>query len=530
MYKQLAELFAGSNTQYILATYTGSKDDRGKRKADYVTIHKPLTDEIWKDHIEGKIVIGLKPERDDKVKWGCIDIDPKNYENYFSKKYVDTIAKAKLPLIPVLSKSGGLHLFLFLKEWSKIEDVRKVLNSWNDLYFLSKEVFPMNKAVGMPYTNYESSAEYAISETGMGLNLESFLFLANRKKVSIQDLKNAEVPTYEPEAQWTNYPPCVQKLIQEKWHLDTNRNNSLFNVLALEIRKNPSITVEDLIEIGKVRNREIFTKPLDDVEVKRTAQSVKKGGYFYLCPPKHSEMQSICNKEVCMTRSLGIQAEVPAIIDDFKNPMVSIDLKTAHYEFDYEGKHVVMQPENMIDEKAWRLKLMKYGIFWKTLPKSKANPNPYEVMMSSLMKLFKENDHFKYIDLVEDERYQTLKDFFEDKIEEDDFSKLKDGYIVIDSKTNICYFTRSTIDRWLKDKKSKVFNSTIDALRLLNCTRLEYYKGEKNVWSVLMPKFINHDIRKKTNGKTNNLTEMDNEYHTGKFRNPETQTDTPKDS
>jgi len=119
----------------------------------------------------------------------------------------------------------------------------KVLNSWNDLYFLSKEVFPMNKAVGMPYTNYESSAEYAISETGMGLNLESFLFLANRKKVSIQDLKNAEVPTYEPEAQWTNYPPCVQKLIQEKWHLDTNRNNSLFNVLVLETKKNPSITL-----------------------------------------------------------------------------------------------------------------------------------------------------------------------------------------------------------------------------------------------------------------------------------------------
>lgn len=146
------------------------------------------------------------------------------------------------------------------------------------------------------------------------------------------------------------------------------------------------------------------------------------------------------------------------------------------------------------------------------------------------MKLFKENDHFKYIDLVEDERYQTLKDFFEDKLEEDDFSKLKDGYIVIDSKTNICYFTRSTIDRWLKDKKSKVFNSTIDALRLLNCTRLEYYMGQKNVWSVLMPKFINYNSTKKTNGKTNNLTEMDNEYHTGKFRNPETKTDTPKDN
>ena len=78
MYKQLAELFAGNNTQYIQATLTGGKDERGKRKADYLTIHKPLTEEIWKDHIDGKIVIGLKPERDDKAIWGCIDIDPKN--------------------------------------------------------------------------------------------------------------------------------------------------------------------------------------------------------------------------------------------------------------------------------------------------------------------------------------------------------------------------------------------------------------------------------------------------------------------
>ena len=70
---------------------------------------------------------------------------------------------------------------------------------------------------------------------------------------------------------------------------------------------------------------------------------------------------SICNKEVCMTRSLGIQPEVPPIIDEFKNPMVSIDLKTAHYEFDYEGKHIVMQPENMIDEKAWRLSMPHLG-------------------------------------------------------------------------------------------------------------------------------------------------------------------------
>lgn len=524
MHKQLAELFAGNNTQYIQATLTGGKDERGKRKADYLTIHKPLTEEIWKDHIDGKIVIGLKPEREDKAIWGCIDIDPKNYEDYSSKKYVDIIKNASLPLVPVLSKSGGLHLFLFLKDWAKVEDIKEALNKWNTLYFLSNEIFPMNKAVGMPYTNAELTTEYAISENGMGINLQSFIALANKKKVSIEELNNFEAPVYEPEPQWSNYPPCVQKLIQEKWS-GNNRNNFLFNVLTLETKKNPLISLEDLIKIGKNRNREIFTSPLDDREVENTAKSVKKGGYFYLCPSKHPELSPICNKELCMSRSLGIQAEVPSIIDEFKNPVKATDLKTTYYEFDYEGQHIVMQPENMIDEKAWRLKLMKHGIFWKTLPKTKANPNPYEVMLSVLIKRFKENEHFNYDDIVEDERYQTLKDFFEDKIEQDDFDKLKDGYIILDSKTNICYFTRSTIDKWLKDKKSKVFNSTIDALRLLNCSRLEYHKGVKNVWSVIMPKFISHQSINKSNGKSKNtITEMDDEYHTGKFRNPEAKT------
>jgi len=529
MNKQLAELFAGNNTSYIQATLTGSKDDRGKRKADYLTIHKPLTEEIWTDHIDGKVVIGLKPEREDKAIWGCIDIDPKNYQDYSSKKYVDIITKSKLPLVPVLSKSGGLHLFLFLKDWANVDDIKKVLNKWNTLYFLSNEVFPMNKAVGMPYTNAELTTEYAIAENGMGINLQSFIVLANKKKMNIQELNNFETPTYEPEAQWANYPPCVQKLIQEKWS-GNNRNNFLFNVLTLETKKNPLITLEDLIRIGKNRNREIFTAPLEDKEVENTAKSVKKGGYFYLCPSKHPELAPICNKELCMTRSLGIQAEIPQIIDEFKNPMKSFDLKTTYYEFDYDNQHIVMQPENMIDEKAWRLKLMRHGIFWKTLPKSKANPNPYEVMLSALMKRFVENEHFNYDDIVEDERYQTLKDFFEDKIEQDDFDKLKDGYIVLDSKTSICYFTRATIDKWLKDKKSKVFNSTIDALRLLNCTRLEYHKGVKNVWNTLMPKFINHQAIKKSNRKINNVSEMDDDYHTGKFRNPEVKTNIQKDS
>ena len=70
-------------------------------------------------------------------KWGCIDIDPRNYTTFSEKKIVDIIRDNKLPLIAVRSKSGGLHLFLFLNDWYPIKEVLKVLNDWRKiiLYF-----------------------------------------------------------------------------------------------------------------------------------------------------------------------------------------------------------------------------------------------------------------------------------------------------------------------------------------------------------------------------------------------------------
>jgi hypothetical protein len=129
--------------------------------------------------------------------------------------------------------------------------------------------------------------------------------------------------------------------------------------------------------------------------------------------------------------------------------------------------------------------------------------------------------------MVEDIRYQTLKEFFEDTIEQDDYKKLKDGYVVLDSKTNVCYFKRTTLDNWMKKKMNKAFNNSMEALRLLNCKRLEYHEGEKNIWAVDMPEFINHQtVRSQKRKKENNVSEMDDDYHTGKFRNPETKKST----
>ena len=125
MYKELFKIFEGNPNLFITTSLTGEVDERGKRVAKVITVHEPLTLDLWKKHLEGSVRIGIKPERDTKCKWACIDIDPHNYKDYNQKKIVDIIKEFSLPLVPVRSKSGGLHLFLFLKDWYEIKDVLK---------------------------------------------------------------------------------------------------------------------------------------------------------------------------------------------------------------------------------------------------------------------------------------------------------------------------------------------------------------------------------------------------------------------
>ena len=98
-------MFQGDDSRYLKSSLTGEDDERGKRQANYVTVHEPVTEEVWKQHLEGKIRLGLRPEIDNNCLWGCIDVDPNNYKDYSEKKYVEIIKKYSLPFVPVKSKS-----------------------------------------------------------------------------------------------------------------------------------------------------------------------------------------------------------------------------------------------------------------------------------------------------------------------------------------------------------------------------------------------------------------------------------------
>ncbi len=101
--QKLLDLFAGDLTKYIKVTLLGDLNERSKKSAKYVTIDEPVTTDLWQSHLDGKQIIGIRPEFNNKCKWGCIDIDPADYRDYSEKKYVEIIRHQNIKrYIPIL--------------------------------------------------------------------------------------------------------------------------------------------------------------------------------------------------------------------------------------------------------------------------------------------------------------------------------------------------------------------------------------------------------------------------------------------
>jgi hypothetical protein len=349
--------------------------------------------------------------------------------------------------------------------------------------------------------------------------------------ISPKDFFAFKVTEYEPEPFYREYPPCMQKVLHDGWTGD--RNNMLFNICVLEMKRSEgALTLKQLKDVAWERQTIAFAKhkdgPLQRNESDGTAESVFKKGYEYMCPPKYGFIESICNKELCKTRRLGIMTQTPDIFSEFENVSYSQDTKTTYYEFTFKGVKIIVLPEDMKDEKTWRTKLLKYKIFWRTLPKTKKGPPLFELLMEALVNKAEESKDLNTKDTQEEIRYIALKDFFEKTWEQDDFSKLQSGYTVRKKGSGMVYFKRSTLDSWIKRNASHLFSSTIEALNFLGCKRHDYFEGEKNVWYVDMPDF--EKDTKKSNGSTKKtISEMDDEYH-NKFRAPKAEGTVQKDN
>ena len=58
------------------------------------------------------------------------------------------------------------------------------------------------------------------------------------------------------------------------------------------------------------------------------------------------------------------------------------------------------------------------------------------------------------------------------------------------------------VANFLQKSGTKSFTNPMAALNLLDCKRIDYHEGEKNVWTVEMPEFVKHKtVKKKENDK-----------------------------
>ena len=187
--EKFSKRYAGLRKAY--GTFTANNETRedGKASGKNITISKELSDKdllkLWEDHLSGQQSVGIVAiDEDNKCVWGAIDVD--EYHLYL-KDLAIKIAKQKLPLVICRSKSGGAHIYIFLKEPVAASMLqRKLRQLAAAIGYGQAEIFPKQtqlllergdrgSTLNMPYFGGENSTRYAYGTDGKALTPEDFL-------------------------------------------------------------------------------------------------------------------------------------------------------------------------------------------------------------------------------------------------------------------------------------------------------------------------------------------------------------------
>jgi hypothetical protein len=165
-------IFEGLDVAYGQHQSEGKRAD-GKQEGKSYIVKQEVTDNLWQSHLDGVgPSLGIIPIRaDNTVSWGCIDIDTYPIDH---RKIINNIRSLQLPLVPCRSKSGGMHIFLFLRNPVSAKLVREKLREVaSGLGYSSVEVFPKQSTIliekgdlgnflNLPYYNSKSTTDMRI--------------------------------------------------------------------------------------------------------------------------------------------------------------------------------------------------------------------------------------------------------------------------------------------------------------------------------------------------------------------------------
>jgi len=310
MKEKFKEIFTGLQTAY--GQYQkGERGENGKQKGKAFIVRKPVTDNLWEDHINGvDPALGIIPiNEDNNCKWGCIDIDQYNLNH---KDLISKIRNLKLPLIVFRSKSGGAHIFLFTKEFIPASLMQTTLKRISDsLGYQGVEIFPKQTEIlvergdtgnflNLPYHNQTKGLRYAFDDNGAAMSLEEFYKLYDIYAQTKEEVEKIEIKEAKIEEAFKDGPPCLNRLARDGFG-EGSRNNALFNI-AIFFKQSDPDTWQDKVVAANIK---YMVPPLSNSEVQQLLKSIGKKGYDkYRC--KLPPIVDVCNSSLCRTKKFGI--------------------------------------------------------------------------------------------------------------------------------------------------------------------------------------------------------------------------------
>ena len=309
--KRLLATFAGARNAHG-TTIVGRVGRNGKAESQSRIIREPLTEELVQAHIDGDQGVGAIPINDEnQCQFGCLDIDvyDLNHDELQAK-----IQKMKLPLMHCRSKSGGAHLYLFMKDWESAAQIRDYLSEMSiALGHSGCEIFPkqdtiiaergdVGNFINMPYFKAELTQRYCFNKKTEALELDEFLDAVDKARVSLADLEGMKFAGER--KHFTDGPPCLEHLFAEGPITD-ERNKTMFMCGVYNKLKFNDDWEARLEE----DNRTLCSEPLPSHEVLNLRKSLTKKDWGYTC--KDEPFKSYCDPVLCAVRKFGIGKDAP---------------------------------------------------------------------------------------------------------------------------------------------------------------------------------------------------------------------------
>ena len=252
------------------------------------------------------------------ARFGAIDVDKYPIDKKF---YLDVIQDKNLPIIPILSKSGGLHLYVFTTRLVRAKDIRSFLEELLVPFKLphATEIFPKQTQlistdgtvsngnfINLPYNGDDRKA---LDVDGSQMPFEKFVQTVGLNLVDPKDFKKIKENIIYSELkgggeEFEDGPPCLQKLTKEVMTFTDGRDRFLYNYMVFAKKKYTDSWQKMVLQAG--RKYFSFDEHWTDDHIKSKIKNWEKQKKGFTCTDPLLEPN--CMKALCVKRKFGVLA------------------------------------------------------------------------------------------------------------------------------------------------------------------------------------------------------------------------------